>query len=212
MKRLTKVIAVTAAAAMSFSCISAYAAQTAGKSGRMSFQSAVKKVEMTEEGKTAKLEAGKITRGIYGDAVSAIEPGDCKFGRKGMNGEKTEMTEEEKAERVEKIKACLAAKLEAGEITQEKYDEAIAAIESGDYKFGRKGMNREKPEMTEEEKAERLEKIKSCLAAKLEAGEITQEKYDEAIAAIESGYCKFGRKNIKVGKNRASDISTETDA
>ena len=32
------------------------------------------------------------------------------------------------------MKANLAEKLEAGEITQEQYDERIAAIESGDFK------------------------------------------------------------------------------
>jgi len=50
-----------------------------------------------------------------------------------------EMTEEEKAAKIEELKTDLAAKLEAGEITQEEYDEKLAKIESGDFRLDSKG-------------------------------------------------------------------------
>ena len=46
---------------------------------------------------------------------------------------------------------------------------------------------RARAELTEEQKAEMLEKMKEKLASQLSDGAITQEEYDEAIAAIESG-------------------------
>ena len=52
---------------------------------------------------------------------------------------------------------------------------------------GQPGNKGEMTEMTEEEKAARLEQMTADLAAKLESGEITQEEYDEMIAKIESG-------------------------
>ena len=103
------------------------------------------------------------------------------------------------------MKAKLAEKLESGEITQEEYDERIAAIESGDFKpmgrgFGKmKGQPSEKPELTDEQKTQMLEDMKAKLAEKLEAGEITQEQYDERIAAIESGDFKPNKNAPKQG-------------
>lgn len=81
---------------------------------------------------------------VEGDNNSARpelpENGDFKFSR-GMKGEKPEeMTEEEKEAKLEEIKAELASKLEAEEITQEEYDEMLAALESGKFKSGKMGF------------------------------------------------------------------------
>lgn len=121
------------------------------------------------------------------------------FARTEAKAEKKWLTDEENASRLEEFKADLAAKLEAGKITQEKYDAIISAIESGKFPFvGKYGKNIkcEKPRknwLTDEENAAKLEKFKANLAAKLEAGKITQEKYDKIISAIESGnFEQFG--------------------
>ncbi len=60
-----------------------------------------------------------------------------------------EALSEEKAAKLEEVKAKLAEKLEAGEITQEEYDEAIAAIDAGEYKLSRGGMGK-RPEKAPE--------------------------------------------------------------
>ena len=66
------------------------------------------------------------------------------------------MTDEEKTAKIEELKANLAAKLEAGEITQGKYDEMLAKIEAGDYMFGGRGgrMKGENPPTSSEENIE----------------------------------------------------------
>lgn len=72
--------------------------------------------------------------------------------------EMPELTDEQKAQMLEDVKAKLAEKLEAGEITQEQYDEKIAAIEAGDFKptnntskLGRRAFKGEKPEFPNED-------------------------------------------------------------
>ena len=45
---------------------------------------------------------------------------------------------EEKTAKIEKLKTDLATKLEAGEITQEEYDEKFAKSEAGNFKLGSK--------------------------------------------------------------------------
>lgn len=59
---------------------------------------------------------------------------------------------------------------------------------------------REKPELTDEEKAAMLENARASLDEKLTAGEITQEQYDEIIAKIESGSFAFRGKGFKGGR------------
>lgn len=143
--------------------------------------------------------------------------------------QKFELTDETKAAKIEEIKADLAAKLEAGEITQEEYDEKLAEIETGNFKYGRKngkGQKKETPEkveVTDEEKAAKIEERKADLAAKLEAGEITQEEYDEKLAKIESGDFKpefkgkkdanegKANKDMKCGKGKAPKMNKATD-
>lgn len=69
--------------------------------------------------------------------------------RNGEGREWAELTDEAKDAILEGIKASLAEKLDAGEITQEEYDKAIAKIESGNFTFGGKGfkgMGGKKPE------------------------------------------------------------------
>ena len=49
-----------------------------------------------------------------------------------------------------------------------------------------------RPELTEEEKAAKIEKIKAKLAEKLAEGKITQEEYDAELARIEAGDFRHG--------------------
>lgn len=106
-----------------------------------------------------------------------------------------------KPEFAEKREQILSEKLEEGVISQEKYDEIMEAIESGEFKgpCGRKGFagrwNSENAgewtgEWTEEQKAEWLDKMKDIFSDKLENGEISQEEYYQIMEAIESG--EFG--------------------
>ena len=145
---------------------------------------------------------------------------------------KIELTEEQKAEIAENAKAALDEKLASGELTQEQYDEIIAKVESGDLRgFGgkRHGFMGElpedavkaervqKPELTEEQKAEMVENAKAKLDEKLASGELTQEQYDEIIAKIESGDLRgfggkrhgFGFKGCGKGRGQAP---ADTDA
>ncbi|MDD6564286.1 MAG: hypothetical protein PUF08_04315 [Clostridiales bacterium] len=114
MKNITKVFALVAAAALSLGSISAFAAdtdETVKRANRPTFS-------MNLEAKTGDFK--QMGRGF--DKMNGQMP------------EKPELTDEQKAQLLEDMKAKLAEKLEAGEITQEEYDERIAAIESGDFK------------------------------------------------------------------------------
>jgi len=188
MKKLSKVIAITAVVAMSFSCLSTYAAEMPESTKMVENRISQKvnwdgeRTEINREEFAAAIESGEF------DGIAGKRGGRTSFG-----GNRIELSDEQKTERIEKIAAELTEKLQAGEITQEEYDEVIAKIEVGDFIRGGKdgrGMKGEKPEnveMTEEEKAAKIEELKTDLAAKLEAGEITQEEYDEKLAKIESG-------------------------
>ena len=188
MKKLSKVIAITAVVAMSFSCLSTYAAEMP-ESTKMVENRISQKVNWDGE-------RTKINREEF---AAAIESGEFdgiagkRGGRTSFGGNRIELSDEQKTERIEKIAAELTEKLQAGEITQEEYDEVIAKIEVGDFMRGgkdgkgMKGGKPEKVEMNEEEKAAKIEELKADLAEKLEAGEITQEEYDEVIAEIEAG-------------------------
>ena len=168
MKHLGKIVVVAAIAALSLSCASALAKGDSGKTGKLI--------------PSAQLDSEETSK------------------RGGKDGaKKPELTEEEKAERAEKAKEKLAEKLEEGKITQEEYDAELEKIESGNFGHGRKGGRdgAKKPELTEEEKAERAEKAKEKLAEKLEEGKITQEEYDAELEKIESGDFEHDRKGGK---------------
>ena len=172
MKRIHSIIAVALVATMSLGCVSVFASEKT-KVENKPFRPAV-----------------MMNRELRGNRNIGIE-----------------MSEEMKAERIEKQKAFLAEKLAAGKITQEEYDEIIAATDAGTYKaekkmyIGMKDKGNKAPEMTEEQKAERIEKQKASLAEKLAAGKITQEKYDETIAAIDAGTYKsdINKADRKIG-------------
>jgi len=59
-------------------------------------------------------------------------------------------------------------------------------------------------ELTEEQIAERVENARERLAQKLADGTITQEEYDERLAAIESGECSVLDRNRDRGNRRGS--------
>ena len=211
MNKLIKIITLALAAAMSLTCLSAFAQEAPENSEnrrerlkppRAEMTEREKPEEMTEEEKAARLEktkaklaerlqAGEISQEEYDKMLEAIET-TGKIPKRGMgkgpeNPEK--MTEEEKAVRLEEMKAKLAERLQAGEISQEEYDKILEAIETTG-KIPKRGMGKgpENPEkMTEEEKASRLEEMKAKLAERLQAGEISQEEYDKMLEGIENG-------------------------
>lgn len=80
-------------------------------------------------------------------------------------------------------------------------------VPKGNFGFPFSGRgNAEKPqrkELTEEEKAAKIEEAKKSLAEKLAAGKITQEQHDEMLAKIEAGDFGFrfnGRNNAEQRK------------
>ncbi len=193
MKHLSKIVTAAAVAALSLSCVSAFAMGERSNAGQETAQTNV------EEKK-----------------ADRSKP-ECKGGKD--KAEKPELTEEEKAARAEKAKARLAEKLAEGKITQEEYDEKLAKIEAGDFKPDFKGGRdkADKPELTEEEKAARAEKAKAKLAEKLAEGKITQEEYDEALAKIESGDFKPDHRGGKGHSNhkphdKAADETKENES
>ena len=97
----------------------------------------------------AALTLGCVSAFAMGDKPNAgQEVTQTNVEEKNTDRRKPELTEEEKAARVEKAKAKLAEKLAEGKITQEEYDEALAKIESGDFKpdhRGGKGHSKHKP-------------------------------------------------------------------
>jgi len=62
--------------------------------------------------------------------------------RNSERAERADMTEEQLAERKTKAVERLRLKLAANTITQEEFDEKIAAIESGEYTFGKGSKKR----------------------------------------------------------------------
>ena len=206
MKKSAKVLAVLMVGALFVGSVSAYAAGAA-------------------EG------AGRYKRAAISESENGSKAGFKKFGkmRKPAAFERAELTEEEKAAREQTMKEnwkkALDERLAAGKITQEKYDQAIAKLEAGEFKFfgnglrgpknempekgefrgkGFRGKNGKPAELTEEEKAARAQTMKEnwkkALDERLAAGKITQEKYDQAIAKLEAGEFKFTGMGFKGGR------------
>lgn len=99
--------------------------------------------------------ATMIYRALGGDKIQGGMPEGMGQDRQpGNKGEMPEMSEEEKAARIEQMTAELTAKLDAGEISQEEYDEMIAKIEAGDFMFGGRGGKGENPPAPPEENTE----------------------------------------------------------
>jgi hypothetical protein len=67
----------------------------------------------------------------------------------------------------------------------------------------RPGFGIERKELTDEQKAELIKDINENLAKNLSDGNITQEQYDEAIAAIQDGKIPFGIKMFGQNKRGA---------
>lgn len=79
-----------------------------------------------------------------------------------------------------------------GKITQEQYDQAMSDIAEGKAPEmpGRdkdESGEKNRPEMTEEQKSEMLSKMKEKIAQLLADGKITQEQYDLALNDITEG-------------------------
>ena len=126
-----------------------------------------------------------------------------------------ELTEEQIAERAEHMRERLTQRLEDGRITQEQYDERIAAIESGEFPMSGKrsrGGGRERVELTEEQIAERVAQIRERLDQRLADGSITQEQYDEKIAALESGEYPLSGRSKRGGGNKGNKEEVPVEA
>lgn len=91
---------------------------------------------------------------------------------------------------------AMAATITAGQATEQSVEK----------------KSKEKKELTDEQKAEMLEKAKTRLASQLEEGKITQEKYDEAMASIEAGKMpkmERGRSGKRPGGEKTSAADSE---
>jgi len=109
------------------------------------------------------------------------------------------------------LSSVSASAAEVTEVTRAHERPAFSENAEGfkaNFKFGtmRNGGDREKIEMTDEEKAAKLEAFKNTLAEKLSSGEITQEEYDDAIAKMESGEFTFGGKAFKGMKGEKPEM------
>ena len=117
--------------------------------------------------------------------------GSMKKGQRGHNNmEGSHLTEEQQTERIEQKKERLGEQLKEGNITQEQHDEALTAILEGKKPAlfgGGHFRNVEGSHLTEEQQAERTEQRKERLAEQLKEGNITQEQYNEAVAAVAEG-------------------------
>ena len=80
---------------------------------------------------------------------------------------------------------------------QNKAEKKIRSEQTTVEKNTARSIKGDKPELTEEEKAARAEKMKAKLAEKLADGKLTQEEYDAELARIESGDFKPDRKGGK---------------
>ena len=133
---------------------------------------------------------------------------------------RAELTEEQIAERVENMRERLAQRLADGRITQEEYDERIAAIESGDFQMsGRRSRDRgegrvrgERVELTDEQRAERIAQMRERLEQRLADGSITQEEYDEKNAALDSGEFPLSGRSGRGGGSRSDKEEAPVEA
>jgi beta-N-acetylglucosaminidase len=165
-----------------------------------------KKMQLTDEQKAdllakykeklaTQVTNGKITQAEADKLYAAAEAGDFMsgFGRgpKDEKKEKPELTEEQKANLLAKYKERLATQVTEGKITQAEADKLYAAAEAGEFSnafgHGPKGEKNEKPELTEEQKANLLAKYKERLTTQVTEGKITQAEADELYAAAEAG-------------------------
>lgn len=126
------------------------------------------------------------------DAVTSEETEDRGFlGFMMGKGRRGTLSETDKTAMLEQMKSHMAEELEEGDITQEQYDAALERIEAGEMPGMGSGMGMwndgERPALSEEDLAERLELMKTHLSEKLADGDITQEQYDDMIARIEAG-------------------------
>ena len=103
--------------------------------------------------------------------------------------QKIEITEDQKAEMKATFEAKLKEDVANGKLTQEQADEMLAKFGEGNMPMkGKAPMNRgrgpqgQKPEFTEEQKAEMKAKFEEKLKAEVESGKITQEQADEMLA------------------------------
>ncbi|MBQ8391101.1 MAG: hypothetical protein IJX50_00975 [Clostridia bacterium] len=166
-----KIIATVVAAILVIGGISVFAEQSAESKKttpktKIEFMQEQKEafVDKCKENLATKLAEGKITQAEYDEQLQRIESGELPalkgrgFG-KGKHFQKKEMTEEEKAQMKakmqEKAKERLEKQLSEGKITQEKYDEQLSKIESGELSVSKgrsfgKRKHFQKKEVTEE--------------------------------------------------------------
>jgi len=156
-------------------------------------------------------------------ALIVTNTGSASARGRDRNNARVELTEEQIAERAENARARLEQKLADGDITQEQYDEKLAAIESGDFRGsgnrGQRGSRGDRSSrhenLTDEEIAERAaaraERAIAKIDQKLADGDITQEQYDEKLAAIESGEFRGSGRGSRDGKSNESTNDEEAN-
>lgn len=145
------------------------------------------------------------TNTIEPSALASKESRDLANTQRPDKSKRSQLTDEQKVQKIDTMKENLKERLDAGEVSQEEYDQVIKDIEDGIKPMGlRKGKDRpgnmERPDLTDEEKSQIIDKMKERINERLEAGDITQEQYDRAIKDIEDG-----KKPRCLGKDRGKD-------
>lgn len=211
------ILPVVLALVTSFTSVSA---ATSAETGDTDIRSAIS--VQCEEALSEKLESGKISQEKYDEIIAAIEAGEFRsawgnIAMRGKRGNAVELTEEQKAELSARRAEMLDEKLAAGEITQEQYDEIIAAIESGDF-IGNWANRGKIGELTEEQKAEIAEKrnefaengrFGGIWGKRGNAEELTEEQKAE-LAEKWSGVSENGRfGGMWVNRGNAKELTDE---
>ena len=171
-------------------------------------------------GVSALVVAGLSTALLVTNVASASDRGRDRDPGRDRGSVRMELTEEQVAERIEHMRERLAQRLADGRITQEEYDERIAAIESGEFPVsGRRSrgsgegrVRGERTELTEEQKAERIAQMREKLDQRLADGSITQEQYDEKTAALDSGEYPISGRNKRGGGSKGNKAETPAEA
>jgi|GEM_PF-5522333 len=168
-----------------------------------------------------------LTQDEADDLYAKYEDGDfggCPGGAGDAKGTPPELTDEQKAAQLEKIQTELDQKVTDGDLTQDEADEIYAACEDGDMSsyfeaVGRQGgpgapgeTRGTAPEMTDEQKADMLEKIQAELDQKVEEGDLTQDEADEIYAACEDGDMSSYFEAVKGDKGTAPELTDEQKA
>ena len=105
----------------------------------------------------------------------------------------------------------LIAAMSLGSVTALAAEVPDGSVQKERPAFSINGEGHKKAELTDEQKAALLEKIRASLDEKLATGDITQEEYEDAVAKIEAGKFTFGGKGFQDRKGKPGEKVQLTD-